>query len=121
MSEYILNHYSEMMKKEQKKITVYFITHGEVQNWTQSPNLKQRKILFTNESLTLRINVFVLLHGLKSIMKTNLWEKDIFSMKKLFEEIRLTHGESRRNSRGKHTLNKNINYIWLCLNMYASK
>ena len=51
--------------------------------------------------------VYVLLHGLKPIMKTNLWEKDIFSMKRLFEEIRVTHGELRRHSRRKHTLNKN--------------
>ena len=42
-------------------------------------------------------------------------------MKKLFEEISVTHGESRRNSRRKHTLNKNINYILHCLEMYALK
>ena len=83
--------------------------------------MKQRKILFPNESFTLRIIVYVLLHGLKSIMKTNSWENDIFSMKKLFQEIRVTHRESRRDSRRKHILNKNINYIGLRLEMYASK
>ena len=31
-------------------------------------------------------------------------------MKKLFEEIRVTHEESRRNSQRKYTLNKNIYY-----------
>ena len=50
--------------------------------------------------------MYILLYGLKSIMKKKLWEKNIFLIKRLFEEIRVTHGESRGNSRRKHTLNK---------------
>ena len=67
--------------------------------------------MFPNLCFALRINVYVLLDGLKSSMRKKIWEKDIFSMKKLVKEIKVTHGESRRNSRRKHTLNKNINYI----------
>ena len=33
----------------------------------------------------------------------------------MFEEISVTHGESRRNSCRKHTLSKNINYLRHCL------
>ena len=50
--------------------------------------------------------VYILLYGLKSIMKKKVWEKDIFLIKKLFEEIRVTHGESWGNARRRHTLNK---------------
>ena len=46
----------------------------------------------------------------RSRMK-KIWEKDIFSMKKWFEEIRVTHIESRGKSQRKHTLNKNLYYI----------
>ena len=59
--------------------TVYFVTHEEVQNQTQYPNLKQRKILFLNSSFAFRINVYGLLHGLKAIMK-----RDIMERKKYF-------------------------------------
>ena len=41
-------------------------------------------------------------------MKKKIKEKDLLSMKKLFEEIRVTHGELGRNSQRKYTLNKNI-------------
>ena len=44
-------------------------------------------------------------------MTKKLWEKDIFSIKKLFKEIKVTHGESRGNSQRKHTLNKNLYYM----------
>ena len=54
-------------------------------------------------------------------MKTNLWEKDTFLMEKLFEEGRVTHGESRHNSQRKHILNKNISDIGFCFKMSASK
>ena len=66
---------------------MYFVTHGEVQNQTQKLNLKREELMFLNESFTLRINVYVFLHSLKPIMKTNLLEKDLLSMKRLFEEI----------------------------------
>ena len=66
------------MRKKKKKSIVF---HGLFCNSQRSAktnkvtNLKQRKIRFTHESFTLRMNLFVLLNGLKSIMKTNLWKK----------------------------------------------
>ena len=62
---------------------VYFVFHRDLQNRTQSqwPNLRQRKILFLNKSLAVRINVLVLLCGLKSIMEKNHGKKVYFQGK----------------------------------------
>ena len=89
MNKYILTHCSEMIKPTTTKkfFTVYFVTQGEVQKKTQKLNLKQEELMFLNESFTVRINVHVLLHSLKPIMKPNILEKDLLSMKRWFEEI----------------------------------
>ena len=53
MSKYILPHCYE----EEKSCTALCVTHKEVQNQTQLSTLKQRKILFIDESFTLGINM----------------------------------------------------------------
>ena len=71
MSKYILTRCCEMIKQRGKKIlffSVHFVIYGDLKNQTQKPNLKQRKILFLNDSFTFNtfnINVYVLLHSPK--------------------------------------------------------
>ena len=66
-----------------------------------------------------------LYNGLKTLVKNTVkkfcCKQNIFSMKKQFEEIMVTHRESRDNSRRKHTLNKILYYIGHCFKMYVFK
>ena len=105
-------------KTKKKKTARKFLYHGifcySQRSAKSNTVTKQREILFLNEGFVLRINVYILLHGLKSIMKKQKknGKRYTFLMKKLLEEFSLTHEESMGNSERKGTLNNNIYYIW---------
>ena len=80
--------------------------------------LKTEKNTVSELKICFKINVHILLHGLKWIMKKN-YTNLRFSMKPMFEKSRITHKESRGYSWRKHILNKkNMYYIWNCFFVY---
>ena len=72
-------HFNPVFWKEIKKKTIFtvcLVAHGEVQNWTQQPNFRQKKY-FSEFIVSFKINVHILLYSLKWLKKTYFIQKHV--------------------------------------------
>ena len=84
---------TQVLSNNTPKKTIKLVFHGLFCNLQSSEKLntvtklKTKKLLFLNESFAVRINVYVLLHGLRSSMKTNYVKEYILLMKSSIKKL----------------------------------